>query len=1189
MRTVGRAAVAALMKSDHGRHLVTHVIQNYEEFIDRQIEQAFNGYCPIVHQHNYVPSLNCYEITVELTFSRYRLAQPQVTEMDVTRVMTPDDARKRGLTYEGKLHADMEVKVTYLEGPEDNRVVSETHTSHKGVNIGMIPIMVGSKYCVLSDPHAEEPRRRECSLDHGGYFIVSGSEKVLISSDRVAENRICAYREPGGGDDVYVETRTVLPDHVGPHKQTVLKFAAQETVFGRAVLCQMYHVRSSVNVFVVFRALGVETDEDIVSIIFRDKREREAFLPLLEASARGADGVRTQREALNAIAAIMQMNSVSREFMQNIYNRVNLLMNQVLGKNFLTNADTPLQKALFLGAMTRKLLLCSEGVLPLDDRDSFVIKKVDILLNIMFRKSLAQWNKQIKRELGTQIQSGAWRSSHDYRSIVNRSNISKIVRPSTITTSLRYNFSTGRVMQGTNKPPRTGVSQILNRSSGLATTSHLRRVEAGGLNHDGRLVGPRGQHNTQYGVMCPCETPEGGPVGLIKNLAIGVRVSPMGTREVIHRALARAFVRPVPGTVRELSSWIEESQGTTEILVCGDLRGVTSRPEDTVAALRAMKMKGEISVYTSIAWRPMQGVVLINTEAGRCCRPLFVVSDGRTEIERRPDIMEKLVAGNLDWESLVTDPSGRACVEFIDPEEADCALIAQDAADLEARGRCAVPLRFTHMEIDPSLILGVVAANIPFPDHNQSPRNSYQSSMGKQAIGVPTTAPDERWDTSSPRLDYAARPIVCTAVSRALCGSSRLPYGFNAVVAIAAFSGFNQEDSLIINASAVQRGLFNVSYFRTVREELGRNHSTGEKERFGKPTNPTRSTNDYSLLGDDGIARVGGRVYQNSVVIGKVLPTKDANPDRSFVHANMFTDVDKSRPFGKTDEYTRVEAVAANNRPFYTVNESGSEIAKVRLLHQRAAQLGDKFSSRAGQKGTVGIARARDDMPYAADGLQPDLIMNPHAIPSRMTVAQIMESMLGTACAARGSDWGNGSPFSGVTVEGIARHLVRCGLSPYGTRVLYDPRTGREMTADIFVGITYYQRLSHFVTDKLHNRDKRGSKIATTRQPSEGRSRGGGLRLGEMECNTLVAHSAEMMLKERLVECSDKYSISVCTGCNRIGFRDANTKPYCMTCSSTPHADPSRNCVAGVTYVFKLWAQELMACGIGLLLETETR
>jgi len=480
----------------------------------------------------------------------------------------------------------------------------------------------------------------------------------------------------------------------------------------------------------------------------------------------------------------------------------------------------------------------------------------------------------------------------------------------------------------------------------------------------------------------------------------------------------------------------------------------------------------------------------------------------------------------------------------------------------------------------------VVASNVPFPDHNQSPRNSYQSSMGKQAIGVPGTATAERWDTSSPHLDYVARPLVRTTAACAISGTARLPYGYNAIVAIAAFSGFNQEDSLVINASAVQRGLFSVSYFRTVREELGRNHSTGEKERFGRPAKPARSTNDYSLLGEDGIARVGGRVYQNSVLIGKVLPTKDAS-DRSFVHSKMFTEVDKSRPFGKTDEYTRVEATAAHNVPFYTVNDAGSEIAKVRLMHQRSVQLGDKFSSRAGQKGTVGISRSRDEMPYSADGLQPDLIMNPHAIPSRMTVAQIMESMMGTACAARGSQWGNASPFSGVTTEDIAAELVRLGLSPYGTRVLYDPRTGREMAADIFVGVTYYQRLSHFVADKLHNRNKSGSRIATTRQPAEGRSRGGGLRLGEMECNTLVAHSAETMLKERLVECSDGYKISICASCRRIGFIDAHGRPYCMSCGALPHVDPTRNAVAGVTYVFKLWAQELMACGIGMLLDTE--
>jgi DNA-directed RNA polymerase II subunit RPB2 len=531
----------------------------------------------------------------------------------------------------------------------------------------------------------------------------------------------------------------------------------------------------------------------------------------------------------------------------------------------------------------------------------------------------------------------------------------------------------------------------------------------------------------------------------------------------------------------------------------------------------------------------------------------------------------------LIWKNLIADitlntndsKKFESIIEYVDVEEHNTLMIASVLSDLK-KGKKGerLQLRYTHMEIHPSLILGVLASNIPFSNHNQAPRNTYQSAMGKQAIGLYATNFKTRLDTLSHVLNYPQQPLVKTNMST-LLNLSNMPCGTNVIVAIATYTGYNQEDSIILNRSSVQRGLFTSTFYRTLKEQCNKNLSTGEEEIFCNPKNMESFVNkpqNYNKINDDGFVSENTFVEAGDVLIGKCMPQKTST---SFFHKDNSVTM-------KNNEIGYIDLSCTNDKYFKNTSADGYSFCKIKIRSFREPTIGDKLSSNHAQKGSIGIMYNQEDLPYTKDGLVPDIIINPHAIPSRMTIAQLIETIMGKACATLGTV-GNATPFTSVGVNDICNILGNeCNLEPHGNQLMYNSRTGEQMKTSIFVGPTYYQRLKHMVCDKIHSRNSNGPVVLLTRQPAEGRARDGGLRLGEMEVECNWGHGTMNFLKERFIDCSDNYRIFTCKKCGNIANVNPNQNIYiCNLCNNKTNFAEIR-----IPFASKLLFQEIQSMGI---------
>ena len=473
-------------------------------------------------------------------------------------------------------------------------------------------------------------------------------------------------------------------------------------------------------------------------------------------------------------------------------------------------------------------------------------------------------------------------------------------------------------------------------------------------------------------------------------------------------------------------------------------------------------------------------------------------------------------------------------------------------------------LKATHVEIATFTILGICASTIPYPEHNQSPRNSYQAAMAKQALGVYGTNFHHRVDSRSHILHYPQVPMVQTE-NMDVMGYKQRPTGQNCVVAVLSFEGYNMEDAIIFNKASIERGLARSTFYRIYEAEC-RQYLGGLKDKFTVPEPGTRGYRGeqyYRLLEPDGIISLESQVVGGDVLIGRISPPRFLEEYKEFEV--------KGPSMRDTSVDMRPSETGIVDGIFVTESGEGSQLVKVRVRDQRVPELGDKFASRHGQKGVIGLIVAQEDLPFTDDGMVPDLIINPHAIPSRMTIGQFIESLSGKAACARGKP-GDGTPFSNEGPDEVRKNLVKLGFSQTGSEVFYNGTTGEKFVADIFVGIVYYQKLHHMVADKIHAR-ARGQVQMLTRQPTEGRARGGGLRFGEMERDCLIGHGAAMLLRDRLLEESDKYTLYICENCGQIAYFDMKQRRYvCKICDEKAKISP-----VIVSYAFKLLLQELQS------------
>ena len=1120
-------------------------------------EQPFVRPAAIIANHEY---------EVQILFENISLRKPTIFENNGAILpMMPNDARLRNLTYASPLFVDVRVKTTFINNTKQGERITRERL-FPNVHLGKIPVMVGSKYCLLHDQkHLHPSVLGECAEDFGGYFIVSGGERVIISQERMSENRPFVFRN---NRNPTKEVEVIEVKSIGPDNDQVPKNNAVKIMYHpknpqiHLLRAAIPRIKTDIPLFILFRALGVVADKDICELIIGTEKD-DLFDSIMSESMVEAQDIQTQEQALAWIST--QVNSWSSRGNKAL--KINDILNMECFPHVGINETMWYDKACFLAHMTRKVLWVNSARISNDDRDAYPNKRVDLpgfLLANLFRTYFTtKMIKDIRASVAKEIHGGSWRASGNFEDILNVSNINKMIKSVILEVGLKTSLATGNF--GSAKaggPTKIGVSQVLNRLNYISGISHLRRISTP-IEKTGKLVLPRKLHNTQFGFICPSETPEGHGVGVVKNMSSTAIVSIYSNPNTV-----RDYIITMKKLVPLKMCSAEEKHTQTRIFVNGAWLGILKN-KDTIGVLEKLrygKRCGRIHVQTGIIWRASLREIWITTEAGRMLRPLFFANAIREIADDKTGLLADHVNSLKTWEQVMMweSPGKNHLVEYIDPGETESSYIAIWPADiLEHTDRS-----YTHAEIHPSTILGTLASNIPFPDHNQSPRNSYQAAMGKQAMGMYALNYRERFDAMSHLLCYPQIPFVSPFMSK-FYGAQAMPSGQNIIVAIATYTGYNQEDSVMINRASLDRGLFRSIFFRTYKDEERKNQSSGEEERFSNPdsaaTRQMKNAN-YDKLDDTGFVPENGFVNSDDILIGKVVPLRIPTGMVIPAGAKKYRDVSKTMRNNETGWVDRI---------FRNRNGEGYSFAKVRVRQDRVPEIGDKFSSRHGQKGTLGMILNPEDMPQTADGMIPDMIINPHCIPSRMTIAHLLETLLGKMACRLGC-LGDGSPFNNVTLSGLQKILRDdLGMEPSGNEILYNGYTGRMMETSIFTGPVYYQRLRHCSADKLHSRSS-GPLVMLTRQPAEGRAREGGLRFGEMERDCVAAHGVSEFTKERLMECSDLFRCWSCQDCGLIAIVNPKEGIWmCKGCGNTTNFSAIE-----IPYAYKLLLQELETMSI---------
>ena len=1142
--------------SQHG--LVSQQIGSFNQFVGNNIKEIVNENKVLKIEMDPSYKRNAEPITYELNFGDVKIAaNPQILESNekINKQLFPNEARVRNLDYLSDLSVEAFLKEKKGED-SDERILGKKQT----YPIGKIPIMIRSKYCSLNNKtDIQRIELRECEFDQGGYFIIGGGEKVIVAQERMATNFVYVFnKKEQSGFSWQAEVRSSLDGSNRPPVQFAVKIAKKNTHMqndlGGLITARIPYIKSDVDIVILFRALGLESDKDIIDYIVFDESDN-SFKELLRPSIElFSSDYKDKDECLEYLG-----NRATKGTADSREKRIKRA-EEILRKDMLSHVSiergAESKKAFFIGYMIYRLGNCALGRAFGDDRDHYGKKRLDmsgVLLTGIFRQYFRNFLKSVESNIKDKLKNDK----------TGRINLEDVFDTNIITNGMKYALATGN--WGKNRVGvvlKTGVAQVLQRLTFMSSLSHLRRLNTP-LEKTGKITKPRQLHNTHWGMLCPAETPEGQACGLVKNLSLMAFVSVGTPSKLIQKDLDEI---PDFQKLSELSP--ESIRGKSKIFINGSWVGITNNPEVIMKLLVRQRREACISKEISIVNNFMNKEIRIYTDSGRSLRPLFVVEkykNENNETSSKLKITKQNIRDLTDQKMKFDDLVDNGVIEFLDVEEEESSMIAMKITDLvNNRHYCTT---YTHCEIHPAMILGVAASIIPFPDHNQSPRNVYQSAMGKQAIGIYSTNFNMRMDTLSYLLFYPQKPLVVTQ-SMEFLKFKALPAGINAIVAIMCYTGYNQEDSVIMNQSSIDRGLFRSAFFRTYTSEQ-RIESKLKNEQFEVPDRRQVSKyrmGNYGKLDCEGLIPPGTKVRGDDIIIGKTgLIQYDEDDEKAEIIKRK---TDLSEAIRPSEEGT-IESV------MLTTNRSGYTIAKVKCRSVRIPQIGDKFASRHGQKGTIGMTYRQEDMPFSMEGITPDIIVNPHAIPSRMTIGHLIECLNSKVAALRGLE-GDSTPFTSVTVDRIANHLHQLGYQKHGNETIFNGFTGRKVDMLIFFGPTYYQRLKHMVDDKIFSR-ARGPVQILTRQPTEGRARSGGLRFGEMERDCMISHGAALFLKERLMDVSDKYRVHVCQTCGLFAVADIDSQTFrCNLCKE----DSAGIVQATIPYACKLLFQELMAMHI---------
>ena len=1203
--------------------------------------------------------------------------------------MYPNEARLRNMTYGATIHIDVDVVIefpnTQPNAASEGRPFEIMEYTLPRVYLGRFPIMVHSDLCILKGLSSQVRfYAGECRNDHGGYFIINGKEKVVISQEKFADNllniRVLGGDEEGSGE-IYTHSadiRTVSEDPSKPARTMAVRIVAPTPshTHGNIVVC-IPNVRSPVPLFIVMRALGIESDREIIEHCLYDLDANAQLVDMFIPSVHDANKVFTQAQALQFIGLLTKWKTA--DYAHEVL--INYFLPQVGEMNYR-------HKACMLGYITNKLLRVAAKIDTPTDRDSFCNKRVEVsgtLIYDLFREYYKLQFKSIRLAIDEayyyQTQRNQNYQGANFVNLVSLDNYQQYFKDRVLELGIKRAFKGN--WGATAHTKRVGVIQDLNRLSYNSFISHLRKINLE-MDAGAKLVKPRLLHSSQWGMIDPVDVPDGANTGLHKHMAMTAHIT------------AGCSAQPMLDWLRDECKirLIDECSPfqlfhMSKVLVNGTLWGATDAPEALIAKFKFHRRIALIPIYISVRWHIPTNEILIFTDAGRLCRPVFYHDDDTDTPSYAKGVIAKYIESkDFSWEQLVTGfsektdpkfdydkyafysmeklyepeehgqqtdkPGGenaadgavaarqhshsqshshsfverlklkKAIIEFLDQSETESALISIHLPSLNEaksnkhgkhkhdkdKGRQQQQqqqqqqqhkIRYTHYEIHPSLILGVMGNQICFVENNQFPRDAFGCGHAKQTASLYHSNFFSRIDKMSMVLNSGQVPLVKSRYLEYI-NNEEHPNGENAIVAIMCYSGYNVEDSILFNEAAVKRGLFNITYYNMYEDceeaaasgaGAGAGAGSHTSTHFSNMSNAAsvRGINpdhNYAHLDAYGIVKENTELDDHTVVIGKISRSADS-PDE----ARDTSTIAKKGQTGYVD------------RSYMTESDRGTRLAKVRVRDHRYPAVGDKFCSRCGQKGTVGFIVPERDMPFTADGVRPDIIINPHAIPSRMTVGQLIETVMGKACVLKGG-FGDCTAFvnQGPRDKVFGRILAENGFHSSGNQVLHSGMSGEQIDADIFIGPTYYMRLKQMVKDKINYR-RTGPVTALTRQPVQGRANDGGLRVGEMERDSIISHGTAHFLQESMMERGDQYYLAICNTTGMIAIYNETQNLFISPMADGPikYADDLHELksahvvnvtrhgrsfsVVRVPYALKLLIQELQTMNVQMRVITD--
>jgi len=1147
--------IESYFKDKYLTRLVRHQLESYNYFIEKQLFDTIKMFNPVkIHSEKEKEETGQYLIEIIINFSNLKILRPQIHENNgATKIMFPHEARLRNFTYSSQITVDLNIKILRKSG-KDFKKIETIFKNIPSIHIGKIPIMLKSNICVLKQfSHYNTDVTKECDHDPGGYFIISGSEKTILAQERAAENNVMCFNIKKNNNkwSWLAEIKSIPRDKCISPKQINVTISTRNYGNGHNIDISIPRIKQPIPIFILFRALGIISDKEITNYILLNNKSNELKQMLfgLKASIICASKYTTQEECFDYIVNYVMYTPIkmSKE-MGELKKRE--FTKSVLDNDLFPHCPSKTEKIYFLGYMINKLLRTSFGWRKPDDRDSYSNKRLDLagsLINNLFRNYFNKLVKDMQKQIIREINNGSWQSTDNVKNIINQTNIYKIIKSTTIENGIKRALATGDFGIKNTNSQKVGVAQVLNRLTYISTLSHLRRINTP-IDKSGKLIPPRKLHNTQWGFICPAETPEGQSVGVVKNISYLSHITIKSQIEPILNILKDKIIK-----LDEKISF-EKLFNKVKVFVNGCWIGIAKKPIQLFKKLKYYKYTGIFNIYTSITFNIKDKEIFICNDAGRLCRPLFKVKNNKLLINKKT---EKYINNNCDWDELCVNHSMKeSIIEYVDSAEQNNSLIAVKPSKLKSDEK--IYYNFTHCEIHPSTIFGILGSCIPFPEHNQSPRNTYQCAMGKQAMGTYTTNFQERMDKTAYVQTYTMRPLVDTRLMN-IIKLNQIPSGSMVVVAIMTYSGYNQEDSIIFNQGSIERGLFSATIYKTEKDE-DKNIHGDEEIRCKADKTRTKGIKfaNYDKLNENGIIPENTLIENRDIIIGKVVPIKE--------NRNDLTKLMRYKDYSKI---YRTNEPCFVDKNYINRNGDGYTFAKIRTRTYRIPNIGDKFSSRHGQKGTIGLILPEKDVPFTAQGLKPDIIINPHCIPSRMTMAQLKETLLGKVLLELGL-FGDGTSFGEYPIKDICENLQKLNYEKHGEEILYNGMTGEQLETSIFIGPVFYQRLKHMTADKVHSRNI-GPMVVLTRQPQEGRSRDGGLRFGEMERDCMISHGAAGMVYDRTYECSDKFEVHICDYCGLIAIYNNKKNIYhCKTCDNFVSFSRVK-----IPYACKLLFQEL--------------